>query len=336
MARPRVHEVASELGIDSKVVLKALKELGEYVKAPSSAINPAVARKVKERLWADGYQPLRELFPLITEQEYVRLVECFLEFPTSLVEFMHLLSSAISPVAGASGLLQRIAQLGETFYIHGTDAGVFNQAVDRARPLELIQLFARTGVLVVEEKQPEKHRAYTLFAWNLTTEEHLEFAHIRIAVNQTDKRGIPRLELTAPQYTERSAVRGMFALGRRRDVRSLSALYSIVPIRDPLAASAQRETGSAVPSSHEESDFVRLYRFGSGERVRGVGADDGIRRSPHHVRGHVRRQPYPSTGEVKEIWIKSYSTGEGGESDPLRKPYLVKPVTKPAEIPAPQ
>ena len=54
MANPRVHEIASELGVDSKVVLAKLQELGEFVKAPSSAIAPPVARKVKAALEAEG------------------------------------------------------------------------------------------------------------------------------------------------------------------------------------------------------------------------------------------------------------------------------------------
>ncbi|MGD9606093.1 MAG: translation initiation factor IF-2 [Leucobacter sp.] len=54
MANPRVHEIATELGVDSKVVLAKLKEMGEFVKAPSSAIAPPVARKVKAALEADG------------------------------------------------------------------------------------------------------------------------------------------------------------------------------------------------------------------------------------------------------------------------------------------
>jgi len=54
VANPRVHEIASELGVDSKVVLAKLKEMGEFVKAPSSAIAPPVARKVKAALEAEG------------------------------------------------------------------------------------------------------------------------------------------------------------------------------------------------------------------------------------------------------------------------------------------
>ena len=54
-AKPRVHEIASELGIESKVALEKLKELGEFVKGPSSTIEPPVARKLRAALEAQGY-----------------------------------------------------------------------------------------------------------------------------------------------------------------------------------------------------------------------------------------------------------------------------------------
>ncbi|MCT9821561.1 translation initiation factor IF-2 [Microbacterium sp. W1N] len=54
MAKPRVHEIASELGVDSKVALAKLKELGEFVKSPSSTIEPPVARKLRAALEAEG------------------------------------------------------------------------------------------------------------------------------------------------------------------------------------------------------------------------------------------------------------------------------------------
>ncbi|MBX3091079.1 MAG: translation initiation factor IF-2 [Cryobacterium sp.] len=54
MAKPRVHEIASELGIDTKKALEKLKEMGEFVKGPSSSIEPPVARKLKAALEAEG------------------------------------------------------------------------------------------------------------------------------------------------------------------------------------------------------------------------------------------------------------------------------------------
>ena len=49
-AKPRVHEVAAEYGIDSKQALAKLKDLGEFVKGPSSTIEPPVARKLRAAL----------------------------------------------------------------------------------------------------------------------------------------------------------------------------------------------------------------------------------------------------------------------------------------------
>ncbi|MFK3834178.1 translation initiation factor IF-2 [Microbacterium sp. NPDC087868] len=51
--KPRVHEIAAELGVDSKVALAKLKELGEFVKSPSSTIEPPVARKLRAAIDAD-------------------------------------------------------------------------------------------------------------------------------------------------------------------------------------------------------------------------------------------------------------------------------------------
>ncbi|WP_448809515.1 translation initiation factor IF-2 [Agromyces bauzanensis] len=53
-AKPRVHEIASELGVDSKIALEKLKEMGEYVKGPSSSIEPPVARRLKAALESAG------------------------------------------------------------------------------------------------------------------------------------------------------------------------------------------------------------------------------------------------------------------------------------------
>jgi len=57
VANPRVHEVAAEMGVDTKLALAKLKELGEFVKGPASSIAPPVARKLKAALEAEGIKP---------------------------------------------------------------------------------------------------------------------------------------------------------------------------------------------------------------------------------------------------------------------------------------
>src|SRR6266496_2525106 len=46
--KARVHELAKELGVESKVVLAKLNEMGEFVKSASSTVEAPVARRLKE------------------------------------------------------------------------------------------------------------------------------------------------------------------------------------------------------------------------------------------------------------------------------------------------
>ncbi|EFQ83186.1 translation initiation factor IF-2, partial [Aeromicrobium marinum DSM 15272] len=44
----RVHELARELGVESKTILSTLKDMGEYVKSASSTVEAPVVRRLKE------------------------------------------------------------------------------------------------------------------------------------------------------------------------------------------------------------------------------------------------------------------------------------------------
>ena len=56
--KARVHEIAAELGIDSKRTLEKLKEIGEFVKGPSSTVEPPVVRKLKAAFAEEGVVPV--------------------------------------------------------------------------------------------------------------------------------------------------------------------------------------------------------------------------------------------------------------------------------------
>lgn len=56
--KARVHEIAAELGIDSKRALEKLKDIGEFVKGPSSTIEPPVVRKLKAAFAEEGIVPV--------------------------------------------------------------------------------------------------------------------------------------------------------------------------------------------------------------------------------------------------------------------------------------
>src|ERR1700722_4992762 len=50
VAKVRVYELAKEFGVESKVVMTKLEEMGEFVRSASSTIEAPVVRKLKESL----------------------------------------------------------------------------------------------------------------------------------------------------------------------------------------------------------------------------------------------------------------------------------------------
>lgn len=59
--KARVHELARELGVSSRQVLSKLQDMGEFVKSPSSTVEAAVARQLRDAITGRGpaVQPRR-------------------------------------------------------------------------------------------------------------------------------------------------------------------------------------------------------------------------------------------------------------------------------------
>ncbi|MEV5374333.1 translation initiation factor IF-2 N-terminal domain-containing protein, partial [Streptomyces albogriseolus] len=54
MAKVRVYELAKEFGVESKVVMAKLQELGEFVRSASSTIEAPVVRKLTDAFQQGG------------------------------------------------------------------------------------------------------------------------------------------------------------------------------------------------------------------------------------------------------------------------------------------
>lgn len=57
MAKTRVHELAKLYGVESKFILEQLKEMGEFVKSPSSVVALPIELRLRKRLGASMAQP---------------------------------------------------------------------------------------------------------------------------------------------------------------------------------------------------------------------------------------------------------------------------------------
>src|SRR5262245_41273511 len=62
--KARVHELAKELGVESKTVLAKLQELGEYVKSASSTVEAPVARRLRAVFESGGPAPPAPIAPV--------------------------------------------------------------------------------------------------------------------------------------------------------------------------------------------------------------------------------------------------------------------------------
>ncbi len=63
VAKPRVHELAKELGITSKEAISKLQELGEFVRGASSTVEPPVAKKLRSAFPAGSGDAAAEKAP---------------------------------------------------------------------------------------------------------------------------------------------------------------------------------------------------------------------------------------------------------------------------------
>lgn len=322
MAKPRVHEVASELGVDSKAVLKALREMGEFVKAPSSAINPPVARKVKARLRSTGFSPSRAHFPTLGSLQDDKLLALFHELPTSARKFVQALTVE-TKTRTVSQALARATTSGEVFVVQREDSPLFEAASLHPRPLAPEQLFAERGLLVLEHGDSEIGFRYHFLAWQLSA-EGISLLSVWFRVINQYRKSI--LESTAPAAMYAEAIDGWFAPENGDEISILRAVFDLVPVRIS-GGESEHESVSDVPKKGEsgESPFIRLYRPGSEPAERSSTEPSGAKKRPHRVRGHSKQQWYPSAGEHREIWIEPYKTGVNEDEGLERKAYLVKP-----------
>jgi len=59
-AKPRVYELAAEFGVESKVVMAKLQEMGEFIRSASSTVEHLAAHKLREQFAAQAQHKPRQ------------------------------------------------------------------------------------------------------------------------------------------------------------------------------------------------------------------------------------------------------------------------------------
>nr|WP_205802288.1 translation initiation factor IF-2 N-terminal domain-containing protein [Microbacterium sp. PI-1] len=276
MGKPRVHEVASELGIDSKVLLKFLRADGEFVKSPSSTIQVPVARRMRQRWPVEGEAFLLALHSTalgdLSRLEWTPRV-----MPANLDAATALLASA-APSARMFRLLKD-AIAGRRFFYLRTDA--LGELDEPARPDALPP--SDSGVAYLADTEQ-------LLMWAGGECAVPTWRSLALAAPNVRVHPVSALDRDAPRMLHR------LASARTRDLGVTRA---------PQAAT--NESSGTTPRSRP--DVVLVYRPTGEGKSRGPATP---RRSSDHrwtVRGHSRRQWHPSTKSHEVIWIDPHTAG---------------------------
>lgn len=282
-AKPRVHEIASAMGVDVKVVLRMLKDDGEFIKGPSSSVEPPVARRIRSRLAAKGYveQSPKPAAPGMRTA---------ISHPTTPPP----VSSATHPVPAPPGTRWRAT---EPFIAYAKPAPPPPTPAEVAQAKRVIRA-ARTAQQAADEalQAVRKARHDADAGARAETAERLEAAKrkaLRLAAAAVAKRADEKAA-KSPASIGLNEARAKETATRAEEIARKGRAKTAVEIADRIERDARRERAAPRLVTEDEARAAarkavvarsdarwEYYGFGKGERQRWEMA--GLRRDQAHI-----------------------------------------------------
>lgn len=295
MAKPRVHEVAHDMGVDGKTALLVLRELGEFVKSPSSTIEPPVARKLRAALEGKG-RAAAAFSALGTDAslEVERLLETL---PSGLPSVARLLAGGTTD---CERTMTAVVEGGMFLFLDAERGRTVGLRRGEQR-LEIHDIPARTGLVAIE-----RTRRLELVMWEVD-ERGLWCTDVSLL------RSRPSGVWATEPESALEPLRGDDSFSAEaRPIGLLQQLLDLAPrdVRDGGGGWSGERRYRGLPAATVMARFQRpSAELGSHTRSSsrpGQIRDDGVR---WKVRGHWRRQWYPSSKEHRAIWIDEHTAG---------------------------
>ncbi|MCD5348395.1 hypothetical protein [Agromyces sp. S2-1-8] len=287
--------------------MSLLKEMGEYVKGPSSSIQPPVARRLSAALQAAGHpkvdrRPAMQL-PRVTAEAAAGLVG---QLPHAMPEFLALLLDGLQRTEPRAGDAISAATKHRYF-------AMFRRHPEQASPSAELDLPRPSGVaLFLTEEAPWSGR---LLAWSHTSDQtvtsmrlglivadHGRGAKLRITNHEEEQTGAvngslrgPRARRSALSDDIRAVCRRDYELGERERIRERE--IDAAERRRPSSGRTRPDVNVVYVSARAE--------HGPGEKS----ASANPREVQWTVQGHWRRQWYPTNQEHRPIWISEHRAG---------------------------
>jgi len=303
VANPRVHEISSVYGVQSKVALQELMALGVFVKGPSSSIAPSVARKLRARLELLGYSA-SERTPAFTSEDLAGTWELVKALPRALPALVDALHQRETITRNPVGFPSQF-MADRHFYYLSQNTDHLNRGGVSVMPEELP---ADQGVLAIRVSV----RRLRFIAWQVAGESlHL----LDLSIARYGEDGNVRATAAQGETCMRHAEAFTATTGLGRDaLEALTAALRSIPPR-PVASATRRDEAAngSKPARPSDSppDAVRILNaYRQAVRVDSdASSGHKSRNSRWVVRSHYRQQWYSSTGEHKRILIEQHEAG---------------------------
>lgn len=315
MAKPRIHEIAHQLGVPPKTLLAFMRKHGEFFKSASSSVEPPVARRVR-RLWeaegrsfnpfampsaaprgpvpdavrkdratGSGSQPTAESSVPVPQlrglSQRLWLPELM---PETIDELLHLLHGFALKRPGIS-LLAAAARTREFLFVGSGNGAAIQRAATHS-----LESVTPGGIAYLAESEQ-------LLFW------HGELCGVATWKHLCSGAADARLRPLAGPSNPASFL------------RALSALRVSAAPRSELADHSDRHTSSGAEISDKRVPTTVLsFRALTPPREHDPdrAPREVHRKHPGHrwnVSGHFRQQWYPSSQSHEQIWIKPHVSG---------------------------
>ncbi|AXH37520.1 hypothetical protein DVJ78_18255 (plasmid) [Humibacter sp. BT305] len=328
-AKPRVHEVAADVGVESKIAMQTLKSMGVFVKGPSSSIEAPVARRLREALADAGYP-----FPSLRSGGAEVALSYANALPRRLPQLIDFLLQDHRDNLAARILAQASADR-RFYFVPGRAHADLTQAASEVTELSTAGLGSPTGLAIVESRGT----SWLLLGWS-TQPSSIDLVSATLS---PDGGSGTRLSVTgiAPRSLPLSG--GLKPATRPvSPVRILAALWSVVPERLPPAEktstlATHRDRHSPTEGGEQEETrliYATRSTLGLGSRSPGGAqrTETGPRTTRWKVSGHYRNQWRPSVQDHERIWIEEHTAGAtDGVLQHRDRVYLIAPRTHPSE-----
>lgn len=282
--------------------MKALRQLGEFVKSPSSTIEPPVARKLRARLQALGY--VSQQFPGVAGEVSQRISSLLDGLPRTLPQLVDELADASPRSRPALAAARRAQQM---FYVAPEH---HRRVVDSDPPPRLSRddLPVGSGVLFLHQSPALGH----VVTWRHSGDD-ARFAAFTVERYPDDANLVAVFG-----FTEfRARVEDDHLVSAARGFRRLVRAFELVPMRVRGLPRPSEGTSVTKPSRPDGVAVVRYRKDAPTPDERVSAATDDVsegtppRRAQTRwtVRGHWRNQYYASEDLNKPVWIEEHTAG---------------------------